>query len=191
MRQRIFYITFLFVSLTIFGQDYTKNENLATTPTTYQTNDVNLNDQILKYQEFLRDEAKLHREYTQGYYTMILTVFGIFGAVLTWFGWKSIASIKKQVDQLVNEKIMGFLDLHQGTIDEKLKAIHESFGKCKELHAQFLNAKILKCTKCVVGFTSYNENKGNEANPICETCADKIVKQFADNVSNASNIVEN
>ena len=134
MKQRIFNILFLFVSLTVFGQDNTKNENLAIVPpTVYQTNEVNLNDQILKYQEFLRDETKLHREYTQEDYAMILKLFSLIavvvGAILTWLNWKSKEDIKKQVNQRFQETI-------QGLLDDKLKQIDSLICENKEKSAK-------------------------------------------------------
>jgi len=39
-----------------------------------------------------------------------------------------------------------------------------------------MDNKILKC-KCG-RYTSFNDNKGKEVNPICTTCADKIVKSY-------------
>ena len=213
MRQRTFHTLFLLVSFTAFGQDYPKNENLVTIPTTYQTNDVNLNDQILKYQEFLRDETKSHREYTQEYYAMIISLLRwiivgvgvVIGAVLGWLSWKTKNDIENQINQRIQEKtkdienqvnqriqelIIGFINISKEEIEEKNKVIQDSYDEYLKLYGLFLDAKFLKCTKCV-GFTSYNENKGTETNPICKICADTFVKQVADNMSNEGNIVEN
>jgi CheY-like chemotaxis protein len=108
----------------VFGQNSKKNENLETTPTVYQTNEVNLNDQILKYQEFLRDETKLHREYTQEYYAMILKLFSLIavlvGAVLTWLNWKSKKDVKEQVNLRFQETVQGLLDKKLKTVQELL-----------------------------------------------------------------------
>ena len=155
MKQRIFIILFLIVSLIMFGQDYAKNENLATTPTTYQTNEVNLNNQILKYQEFLRDETKLHREYTQEYYAMILKLFSliavVFGAILTWLNWKSKEDIKKQINQRFQETVQKLLDDKLKTLqelsDDKLKQLDSLINENKEKSAkqfEIINKLILE-----------------------------------------------
>ena len=124
MKQKIFYILFLFVSLAAFGQNSIKNEKMETTPTIYQTNEVNLNDQILKYQKFLRDETKLHREYTQEYYAMILKLFSLIavvvGAVLTWLNWKSKKDVKEQVNLRFQETVQELLDKKLKTVQELL-----------------------------------------------------------------------
>jgi len=194
MKQRIFYILFLLVSLTVFGQNYTKNKNLIATPTDYQADVVNNNDLILKYQEFLKEETQLHRAYTQEYYSMILKLFSVitivFGAILTWLGWKTKKDIDNQVKQRIQELIIEFIDKNKKDIEAKNKALENTYNDYLKLYGRFLDANFLKCTKCT-GFTSHNENKGTETNPICKICAEKIVKQYAENVSDERNIVEN
>jgi len=114
MKQLIFVIVFLSINLTIFGQNHSEKENILTNPITDQTNDVNPNDQILKYQEFLREETKLHREYTQWYYSMILKFLSalsvIISAILVWLNWKSKKDIETQVNQQFKEKVENIID---------------------------------------------------------------------------------
>ena len=61
------FLSISFLSHSIFAQD-----NLP-----QKSSDAN--ETILKYQEFLREETKLHREYTQEYYEMIYKLLGGIG----------------------------------------------------------------------------------------------------------------
>ena len=94
---------------------------------------ANPNDAVIKYQEFLRDEARLHREYTQGYYDTIwkslgLLVIGI-GAVLTWLNWKS----KKDMQDQVNANFDASL---QGLFKQKLKEVDDLIVEGREKSAK-------------------------------------------------------
>ena len=44
----------------------------------------------------------------------------------------------------------------------------------------------MKCKECKKDF--FFDNKGSDSNPICKTCADKIVKQYA-NIEGNQNVV--
>ncbi len=117
-------IVFLFC-LTSFGQT-------TTAPSTPQKT-TDPNETVMKYEEFLRDETKLHREYTQEYYDMIWKLLGglgiVIGGVLTWLNWKSKEDIKKQVNAQFKETV-------QGLLDEKLKQIDNLIKEGKEKSAK-------------------------------------------------------
>lgn len=85
----------------------------------------NSNEEVLRYEEFLREETKLHREYTQHYYDMILqTILGLgtlFGVILTWVNWKSKKNIKDQVNSLYKKHIKSLLDEKLKEIDTLIK----------------------------------------------------------------------
>jgi CheY-like chemotaxis protein len=105
------------------------------TPTASNTavNTANPNDAVIKYQEFLRDEARLHREYTQAYYDTIwkslgLIVIGI-GAVLTWLNWKS----KKDIQDQINAN---FKATFQSVVDQKLAQVDTLIAEGKEKSAK-------------------------------------------------------
>jgi CheY-like chemotaxis protein len=97
----------MFICLIAFGQDHSDSVIV-------QENNINLNDQILMYQEFLREETKLHREYTQEYYSMIryvLSGLGIgIGIILAWLNWRSKKDIRDQVNQQFRETFEGILN---------------------------------------------------------------------------------
>jgi CheY-like chemotaxis protein len=144
--------------MTLFGQNNSEIDDILTNSLTNQTNEVNLNDQILRYLEFLREEARLHREYTQWYYSMILTLLSalsiIISAILVWLNWKSKKDIKTQVNQqfkergenIINEKIKQF-DL---LINEKGENIINDIKTQNEKIRQFdllINENKQKATK--------------------------------------------
>jgi len=114
-----------FLCLTSFGQT-------TTTPNTPQKA-TDPNETIIKYEEFLREETKLHREYTQKYYDMIWGLLGalgiIVGAVLTWLNWKSKKDIKKQINDQFKRTV-------QSLLDEKLKQIDNLIKDGKEKSAK-------------------------------------------------------
>lgn len=45
----------------------------------------------------------------------------------------------------------------------------------------------MECKKCGSNISSY-DNKGTDTNPICATCADKIVRQYA-NIEGNNNVI--
>lgn len=87
------------------------------------------NEIVIKYEQFLREETKLHREYTQEYYSLILKLLAgigvVVGGILTWLNWKSKESIKKQVNDQFKETV-------QDILDEKLKQIDTLIKNGKE-----------------------------------------------------------
>lgn len=102
--------------------------------------DKNPNETILKYQQFLQGEAKnyrehierenrSHREFVEGYYDQILTVFGflglLVGSVLTWLNWKSKENISRQVDEQFRER-------GEEIINDKISEIDGLLIKSKE-----------------------------------------------------------
>lgn len=134
---KLFPIVFLFC-LTSFGQT-------TTAPTTAQKT-TDPNETVIKYEEFLRNETKLHREYTQEYYDMIWKLLGalgiVIGGVLTWLNWKSKDDIKQQVNAQFKETV-------QGLLDDKLKQIDNLIQEGKEKSSkQFeeINKIILELT---------------------------------------------
>lgn len=90
---------------------------------------VDPNETVLRYEEFLREETKLHREYTQEYYDMLWKLLGaigiLVGGVLTWLNWKSKSDIKKEVNEQFKETV-------QGLLDEKLRQIDNLIKEGKE-----------------------------------------------------------
>ncbi len=91
------------------------------------------NEIVMKYEEFLREETKLHREYTQKYYDMILKLLGALGVavggVLTWLNWKSKEDIKKQVNVQFEKTVQGLLDEKLRQIDNLIKTGKEKSEK--------------------------------------------------------------
>jgi CheY-like chemotaxis protein len=145
----------LFSVLAIFifaGALYTQNDqnpansNNAVGPAPQATQtapaQTNPNETILKYEQFLRDETKLHREYTQQYYTNLLLLIGamgtILGTVLAWLNWKSKEDIRKQVEQTFKEKAGGILDEKFGQLDALVIQSKEKFA---QLDALFVESK--------------------------------------------------
>lgn len=109
------------------------NANSAASPAPQATPaQTNPNDTILKYEQFLRDETKLHREYTQQYYTNLLILIGamgtILGAVLAWLNWKSKDDIRKEVEQKFKENV-------ESLLNEKFKQVDNLVTESKEKSA--------------------------------------------------------
>ena len=133
MKQIVFIVIFMFICFIAFGQDHSDTA-------INQENNVNLNDQILRYQEFLREETKLHREYTQEYYTMILYILsglGVsIGIVLTWLNWKSKKDIKEQVNQQ-------FRETFEGIINKKVSQLNEKIDQVDSLNEKIIQADSL------------------------------------------------
>ena len=114
MKHIIYIILFMFICLIAFGQDHSDS-------VIGQENNINPNDQILMYQEFLREETRLHREYTQEYYSMIRyvlsgLVIGV-GIIMVWLNWRSKKDIKDQVNQQFRETFEGILNEKISQID--------------------------------------------------------------------------
>lgn len=111
--------------LTSFGQ--------ATTTPSIPQKTPDPNETIMKYEQFLRDETKLHREYTQEYYDMIWKLLGVLGivigGVLTWLNWKSKEDIKKQVNVQFKETVQKLLDDKLTQIDNLIQDGKEKSAK--------------------------------------------------------------
>lgn len=114
----------------------------------------NPNEAILRYSEFLREEARLHREYTQAYYSNLLgliTAIGIIaGAVLTWLNWNSKANIRNQVNEQFKSTVGSILDEKVNQIDHLIQE-----GKEKtERQFEEINRLILELSTRSYGLVS-------------------------------------
>jgi len=140
----------MFICLVAFGQEHS---DLAIS----QENNINPNDQLLKYQEFLREETKSHREYTQDYFSKILYILSGLGLFITgaliFLNWKSKEAIKKQVNQRFNETVEGIIN---GKIDQLNSLIKENKRKANE-NIREINKLILELS---VRSNEINTQKG-------------------------------
>jgi len=114
---------------------------------------IDPNETVMKYEEFLRSETKLHREYTQEYYDMIFELLGalgvIVGAVLTWMNWRSKEDIRKHVNAQFNDRFKELLD-------EKLKQIDILINNGKEKSEK----QFEEIGKIILELTAKSENIG-------------------------------
>ena len=120
-----------FLGILVCSISYGKPAKSADSSRQSPTSDPN--ETVLKYEEFLRDETKLHGEYSQEYYETILKLLSgvviIAGGIFTWFNWKSKEDIRKQVNEQFKEKIQGIIAEKLSEIDDIIKSGKEQSAK--------------------------------------------------------------
>jgi CheY-like chemotaxis protein len=83
------------------------------------------NEAVLKFQKFLSDEAKNHRDFLESFYAKAagtLAFIGIiFGGILTWLNWRSKEDIRKQVNEQFKETVSIIIREKLAEVDKLLR----------------------------------------------------------------------
>ncbi len=90
-------------------------------------------DITLQYQQFIRDEAKEHREFLENSFDkLILLISGgtfLFGLVLTWMNYKTRSEISRAVEDRFNKQINTLLGKHLQELQLELETKNNDFEK--------------------------------------------------------------
>lgn len=151
------------IALILCTQYVCANDSIPNSTQERVQESLSLNEDILKYQQFLREETKQHREFTQEYYNWILKIFAFLGiavgAIMTWLNWKSKESIKKQVNEQFKETVEEIINSKIGEIDNIIKHARDKSDR------QFkdINKLLLELSKKSQGDNqdSANDNNAN------------------------------